>query len=534
MKSRYAPVRETSIIVEHKPLGDHTMSDFLLLLSIGPVQEFIAAARRTADLHAGSHLLECVVDAAAKTLPDPPPSGWGVGRVFPADTGNGGANKLLAIVTSPEVAAQEAEAAARGVLMDAWNDAIKLLPGGATTFLGADQAARALRQIEGFLEFYSVWLPVTKDDYEQTRQTCEAVLAATKAVRAFPQQPGDDAQIASSALDPTRPNVVAGRRVNAVPVSLRDRFPLWLKATELLDAVSLVKRALSIGPEDSHQLGLGAVLSTRDLAQRAVDPDYHSVEETEPGYTYFAILSADGDHMGARLSALATPDQHRVFSRTLDEFARAAKDVVNNHHGQLVYAGGDDVLAFLPVPFVLGCATELAEQFAAVTGGTLSAGVAIVHYKEPLSLGLRRARAAEATAKITRNALAVALYKRGGTPTVYSESWPSAGQHQLLSVWVAHHAAGKVTRSLGYSLRELATRLPPEIDPGVLNAEVRRVVEHSGSDKSVRDDLPDLKSLAELGNFITMLLVARFLTEKPQGQHQAGQPIAVPGGAEHA
>ena len=44
------------------------MSEYLLAIHIGPVQEFIAAARRTSDLWAGSQLLLEVVGAAAATF----------------------------------------------------------------------------------------------------------------------------------------------------------------------------------------------------------------------------------------------------------------------------------------------------------------------------------------------------------------------------------------------------------------------------------------------------------------------------------
>ena len=42
----------------------------LVALSVGPIQEFIAAARRTRDLFAGSKLLSELSKAAAKGLSD--------------------------------------------------------------------------------------------------------------------------------------------------------------------------------------------------------------------------------------------------------------------------------------------------------------------------------------------------------------------------------------------------------------------------------------------------------------------------------
>ena len=44
------------------------MSNYLLALALGPVQDFIAAARRTRDLWLGSHLLSEISKAAARVV----------------------------------------------------------------------------------------------------------------------------------------------------------------------------------------------------------------------------------------------------------------------------------------------------------------------------------------------------------------------------------------------------------------------------------------------------------------------------------
>ena len=55
------------------------MSHFVLILSLGPVQGFIAAARRSRDLWSGSWLLSEISKAAAKALRD-----GGADLIFPA------------------------------------------------------------------------------------------------------------------------------------------------------------------------------------------------------------------------------------------------------------------------------------------------------------------------------------------------------------------------------------------------------------------------------------------------------------------
>ena len=88
----------------------------------------------------------------------------------------------------------------------------------------------------------------------------------------------------------------------------------------------------------------------------------------------------------------------------------------------LVYAGGDDVLAFLPVDQCMemstgGCMTRSPSSLQPFGSVTLSVGLAIAHFMENLEDLLAYGREAEAAAKRPdRNGLAVQLHKRGGTP----------------------------------------------------------------------------------------------------------------------
>lgn len=489
---------------------------YLLSVSIGPVQDFIAAARRTADLHAGSRLLQRVVEAAAASLPVRTDQTWGVGRILPVHAGSGGSNKLLAIVEDPSQTAAAVESAARGALQEAWREAQRVM---GRTALDHVDPKRAERQLAEFLEVYAAWVPVTETTYGQARLEVEQLLAGTKALRSFRQQPGDDARIPNSPLDPSRPSVITSPGQFSVPKALVGKGPLWLKSTELMDAVSLTKRALSAWGADTR---LGAVLSTRELAQRSVDAGYTGDSDDEPEFPYFAVLVADGDRMGEQLGLRRSPAAHRELAEQLDRFSQAAAGVVDAAGGQLVYAGGDDVLALLPVTSVLSGAEGLANAFTDyLPAGTLSVGVAIVHYKEPLSVSLAEARDAERVAKLDRNALAIALHKRSGNPVVFAEGWAATEDDSdgtkvaalSLSRWIELHAAGLVSRSLGFSLRELSLQFPPEFaSSGLLAREVRRVVQHSESDPSVAEYLPAISSLADLDRLVNLLLVSRFLT----------------------
>jgi CRISPR-associated protein Cmr2 len=190
--------------------------------------------------------------------------------------------------------------------------------------------------------------------------------------------------------------------------------------------------------------------------------------------TYYAIVYMDGDHMGKWLSgehdgvptiaqvlhprvceALReewqdiledrrplAPSLHTAVSAALRAFSQEiVRPVVEAHCGMLVYAGGDDVIAFFPIRHVLEAVWDLRRLYSGVACGreefksrrgfvqhkgklwmmmgetaTASAGIAIAHHLQPLSQALNAAREAEHVAKqvFDRNAFAVNLLKRSG------------------------------------------------------------------------------------------------------------------------
>jgi CRISPR-associated protein Cmr2 len=178
-----------------------------------------------------------------------------------------------------------------------------------------------------------------------------------------------------------------------------------------------------------------------------IGPLFELMAEPHP---YVACLVADGDGMGAAIDALGTAEEHRAFSAELAKFARAAREIVEceAHVGSLVYSGGDDVLAFLPVATALACADELRKRFADIVGPalskpggrlkdgvkrlpTLSVGIGIGHVMESMATLLELGRRAEKVAKgghlkregKDRNALAIVLDKRSGGTCEWRSQW---------------------------------------------------------------------------------------------------------------
>lgn len=257
---------------------------------------------------------------------------------------------------------------------------------------------------------------------------------------------------------------------------------------------------------------------------------------------YYAILKMDADEIGAwlrgekaprvreilhpdtldyfeRLQAKDTvkagldakrpvgPSLHAAISEALANFAvHIVPAVVAKHAGTVIYAGGDDVLALLPVETALCCAWELRQAFSgslSVNGGadpgyyrtaegcellmmggraSLSAGLTVLHAKDDLREGLEAARAAEKSAKAGgRNALVITVQRRSGEQTSALACWNTVDWMETLR---AAFAAGASDR-WAYRLAGEAPTLGALPQAAIL-AEVRRQVDRSEEVTRVR------------------------------------------------
>jgi CRISPR-associated protein Cmr2 len=184
---------------------------------------------------------------------------------------------------------------------------------------------------------------------------------------------------------------------------------------------------------------------------------------------YYAVVVLDGDWMGKWLTgrhedtpklreiaagasaAIAGkprplyPALHAELSRRLGRLAQDLHKVVGAYLGRVVYSGGDDLLALLPLQTVLPCLDALRRKIRAPEHlgdrVTISAGVAIAHWRDPLGPTLQQAREAERDAKDAgRNALAVRLDKRSGAQVALVLPWEvDLGKLDPLSIpaWAA-------------------------------------------------------------------------------------------------
>lgn len=229
------------------------MSHYLLKLSFGPVQGFIASARRSRDLWAGSHLLSEAVRTAARRLQDggarliyPTPAavantqGSNLSNVMMASVAMGDAAAVAELARAAQTSARDRIAGIAQSELEKWR---KCTPG-----LRADLWSA---QIDGVLDTYAAWATWSGDDkdYRAAYARLKEAFAQRKSTRDFRPAPLLSAKYAGlpkSSLD--------GANESVLPDSKGQTARSWnqrmgVAKGEQLDAIGCVKR--SFGRQES-------------------------------------------------------------------------------------------------------------------------------------------------------------------------------------------------------------------------------------------------------------------------------------------
>jgi len=430
------------------------------------------------------------------------------------------ANVILAEVSEGKTP-QSASQAAKRAAIDCWEKFAAEARSEAAEFI---RWHIWTQQVGDVIEFYAAWTPLASPShYKEARQRVMRLLAGRKACRDFSPAVGHPG-IPKSSLDGARESVWKDPE-KTLELNPRLDRRLRLSEGEQLDVVGLTKRlgggrkgfpSVSRIAADPWLRGAAKadgwkafLTACENLARKnclaRIGSDWpqfsafpyegtpvyrqrHKELQTETGCPeadlkelggalrpledccdipepYLAILVADGDRMGKTISAIDSADKHREFSKQLASFAGAARGILQGHQGCLVYSGGDDVLAFVPVDTCLPCARELHDAFGKVTAQwkdetgaspTLSVGIAIGHFMDPLEDLLAYSRAAEKAAKHPdRDGLAVHLHPRSGAPRAIRGRW-SDNLDRKIETWARLLLEGHIPDKAAYDLEELA------------------------------------------------------------------------------
>jgi len=260
---------------------------------------------------------------------------------------------------------------------------------------------------------------------------------------------------------------------------------------------------------------------------------------------YAVILKADGDRMGELLSKATCADQSRRISQCLHEFASGVPKLVRDHRGHAIYAGGDDVLALLPLQSAIACADKLRQSFAQILASegecmsvpseelpTLSVGLGIGHVMEPLSALRRRAEQAESLAKgddadTPRNALGIQLGIRSGGEHTWRGRWDDQpaqdGLQRLIEAYKDKELPSRVAYDIGAIDLRLAWLRSDNNDAarGMRFAEVGRILQRARTQagqesipKGLQELVGELARRMPLHDLANTLIIARWLAAR--------------------
>ncbi|MDP5213950.1 type III-B CRISPR-associated protein Cas10/Cmr2 [Pseudoalteromonas tunicata] len=523
--------------------------DYLVAISIGPVQSLIEAGRRSQDLWCGSWLLSEVARAVALKLHQtqkgclifPNPEHPEV-ELLPQSSSDQPkaniANVIRAVISAGseaqlKQAIEQAKAAAFDRLQVIFASVVN---DEQLKNIGIEHQRWQLQQND-VLEIFSAWVSLDNHDYPAASKRLGQIMQARKLTRSFEAMKDNSGGLHKSTLDGanntvtnklTAWNAAKELKVSDQQVRLKRQF-LGLTNEEELDALGVVKRRAGNLEQftpfsrivahswlnslsDEQRAGLkvayqpllasgyitevkgndgiyqdfpfdGEYLFLSRLVQADIDHELKDKLQKQLAaiksspIPYGVLLKADGDRMGELLSKAEDKDQSRKISKALHEFATSVRKTLQDHGGHAIYAGGDDVLAFVPLAQAMTCAKQLADDFkekmkviAAELGlnealyPTLSVGLAIGHFVQPMRQLRARAIAAEKHAKgnkepARRNALAIHLGIRSGHEITWRCRWDDKETLDVLSNFTEAFAKGWMPTRIMQEVREMAQRL---------------------------------------------------------------------------
>lgn len=252
----------------------------------------------------------------------------------------------------------------------------------------------------------------------------------------------------------------------------------WLLATEgawaypeTWDPVSLQRDSGGEGPVD-------ATVCARGRAAASALLDTARTAGIRAPSSYLAVIVQDADHMGRALarppSDLSDPAQwHEAVSQMLVKTATAQWRAVEAPDllGRTVYAGGDDLLCFVPAATALDAAAQVNNLFdhaakPRLPGVSASTAVVYFHASTPLQAVVTAAQELLAEAKeLHRPGFGVAVWRRGGERARMVVPWsrrPAGAATSVTSVSLLTELTAAYRRGLS---PRLASRLETDREP---------------------------------------------------------------------
>lgn len=529
------------------------MTQYLFLFTIGPVQSFIAQARKTQDLYAGSFSLSHLIDCSMNELRSRAGSRE---FIFPQETIPHKPNRFIAKIESDDI--EKLGNDLKNFVESKFENMASIILDKLNVNISSSFRNSFQKQIKTHLQVNWVALPLEESNYTGTYKELEGYLGAIKNVRNF-QQLEETGRKCSLCGERNVLFYRGGKRAYTTDhaVSL-DRQPAkYMSEGEGLCAVCFTKRftdkyfgngyvrnypstaeiALmdSLNKLDSGLLdeykkiftnNFDAELYYEDnLTKRYFEKNNYPREKLEEAKVYlrkisekarenkvtlskyYAILMLDGDSMGRWLSGEFLQDKTQLlkFNKNLTDklgsFAKSVEDIIKDSKGKLVYAGGDDVLAFVNLNHLLSVMKELREKFPKFEEfgfkirdnkkSSASVSIAIAHYKTPLSEVLKWARKMEEEAKSIdkskddqKDAFAIAVLKRSGEirKTVFKWQYGTSSVVEILENLIKSlkkYFSNTFIKNLDVEFRRLMDEKGKYENNLLIKTEIKRLIERS-------------------------------------------------------
>lgn len=398
----------------------------LFLFTLPSVQSFIAQARKTQDLYAGSQILSDIIHHAMTWATTTWENHSSVKIIYPyfdaTTVNNSYPNRFVAEYSGDDVA-HFGEALNNEVHRFFREDIV-------LSSIGSNYYTVCEHQITDFLETYWAAVLLT-EDYSKSMTNLEKELAAIKNYRCFKQlpQPETGRKCALNGFynalfyrktDKDGTDVVTRKYLDAncqlfEPTYTASVSLMQLQHGEGLCGISFVKRFYKASPsfKSTANIALMTVLealrNTSELKSflghfgknlddingqlffsENLNKDYLKSQGERYGenfirtatellqkieqiagrqnlklHKYYAVLVFDADNMGKQIEACTSKALHNQLSQKLSSYATWAKGYVDsNNYGSSIYAGGDDFLGMLTLPTLFTTLTELRKKFA--------------------------------------------------------------------------------------------------------------------------------------------------------------------------
>jgi len=460
---------------------------YLFLFSISPVQSFISQARKTKDLYAGSVLLSNFIKNQIEFLKKEKTDAEIIFPMWKNNSDKNGQslpNRFVAKINAESddeivLLGQKLQKNFKDILKKRFENLPDIISKGPNKDIYLNQVLNI---------FESYWAAVKEEDnnYQNNYIKLEKIHAAAKNIKKFKQlNNGNGEQGRKCSLCGERNAYFYGNY--DLPAFINENFGtkicdsrIQFTKNEALCTACSIKRFYNVSFPSIAEITLKGTIPEDKIAELSFDAELFYDENLTQTYfkknnmpvsrldeiknrrnkileknnlkasslpKYYALIMFDGDNMGKFLAGDFLREEtnleefHKILSMVLSEGAKKARNIVDKY-GKTVYAGGDDFLGFVPLKSLMPVLKELRTIFKEYVNDrlnkfiqkeiTISAGIAIAHYKIPLKTVLDWARTMEKEAKEkSRDSFAIAVLKHSGEIHKTVWKWYDSGKSNV-------------------------------------------------------------------------------------------------------